>query len=224
MTITDLHRRLLADVLAIGTPYPLVITGGYAAQAHGLVDRLSQDIDVATESPAPMVAIADDLVRGLGERGWQVSIISVDPLAARLMATSADTGEQCEVDVLKENLWGPPALTPYGPALGLDDVIGTKVRALADRAAPRDFVDVRAAARDHTIADLERLGERHGRGEFRLDDLRDRLGTAQWIDDAEFEAYGLSADDIAELRQWAQGWVSDLERRLNGGAYDDPDA
>ncbi|MGW7207110.1 nucleotidyl transferase AbiEii/AbiGii toxin family protein [Streptomyces sp. NPDC054837] len=221
MRITDLHRRLLADVLAIGTPYPLVITGGYAAQAHGLVSRLSQDIDVATESPAPMSAIADDLVRGLAEHGWQVSIISVDYLAARLMATSTDTGEQCEVDVLKENLWAQPALTPYGPVLALEDVIGTKVRALADRAAPRDFIDVRAAARDHTIADLEMLGERHGRGEFRLDDLRDRLGTAQWIDDAEFEAYGLSQDQIAELRQWAQEWVSDLEQRLNTGMDDD---
>ncbi|MER5917957.1 nucleotidyl transferase AbiEii/AbiGii toxin family protein [Streptomyces sp. NPDC001982] len=220
MNITALHRRLLADVLAIGTRYPLVITGGYAAQAHGLVDRLSQDIDVATENPAPMSAIADDLVRGLAERGWQVSIISVDPLAARLMATSADTGEQCEVDILKENLWARPTLTPYGPVLGLDDVIGTKVRALADRAAARDFVDVRAAAHDHTIADLETLGERHGRGQFHLDDLRDRLGTAQWIDDAEFEAYGLSAEQIAELRQWAQEWVSDLEQRLSAGMDD----
>jgi len=218
--ITELHRRLLADVLAIGNPYPLVITGGYAVQAHGLVSRLSQDIDVATESPAPMSAIADDLVRGLAERGWQVSIISVDPLSARLMATSADTGEQCEVDVLKENLWAPPARTPYGPVLALDDVIGTKVRALADRAAPRDFIDVRAAARDHTIADLEMLGQRHGRGEFRLDDLRDRLGTAQWIDDVEFEAYGLSLDEIEELRQWAQEWVSDLEQRLSADTDD----
>lgn len=26
MTLSGLHRRLLADVLAIGSPYPLVIT------------------------------------------------------------------------------------------------------------------------------------------------------------------------------------------------------
>ena len=57
------------------------------------------------------------------------------------------------------------------------------------------------------------LGKRHGRGQFRLDDLRDRLGTAQWIDDEEFEVYGLSADDISELRQW----VSDIEQRLSTG-------
>ncbi len=129
MNLSDLHRRLLHDVLAIGTPYPLVITGGYAVQAHGLVDRLSQDIDVATESPAPMADIANDLVRGLTERGWQVNVISVDSLAARLIVVSSDTGEECEVDVLKENLCAPATRTPFGPVLSLDDVIGTKVRA-----------------------------------------------------------------------------------------------
>ena len=113
----------------------------------------------------------------------------------------------------RKDLWAQPALTPYGQVLALDDVIGTKVRALAARAAPRDFVDVRAADQDHTTADLKMLGKRHGRGQFRLDDLRDRLGTAQWIDDEEFEVYGLSADDISELRQW----VSDIEQRLSTG-------
>ena len=42
-----LHRQLLANILVIGTSYPLVITGGYALQAHGLVDRQGQ------ASPAP---------------------------------------------------------------------------------------------------------------------------------------------------------------------------
>ncbi|WP_406729989.1 hypothetical protein WJ438_37425 [Streptomyces sp. GD-15H] len=55
MNLSEPHRRLLADVLDIGTPYPLVITGGYAVQAHGLVDRLSQDVDVATEGTCPRV-------------------------------------------------------------------------------------------------------------------------------------------------------------------------
>ncbi|MDQ1040216.1 hypothetical protein QFZ75_006632 [Streptomyces sp. V3I8] len=29
----ELHARLLEDVLALGSPYPLVPTGGYAVQA-----------------------------------------------------------------------------------------------------------------------------------------------------------------------------------------------
>lgn len=29
----ELHARLLADVIALGSPYPLVLTGGYAVRA-----------------------------------------------------------------------------------------------------------------------------------------------------------------------------------------------
>ncbi|MFH8371431.1 nucleotidyl transferase AbiEii/AbiGii toxin family protein [Streptomyces sp. NPDC018031] len=221
MNLSDLHRRLLADVLAIGTPYPLVITGGYAVQAHGLVDRLSQDLDVATENPAPMADITRDLEHGLTERGWHVAVISVDPLSARLVATDPRTGEECEVDVLKENLWSPPALTEHGPVLALDDVVGTKVRALADRGAVRDLIDVHAAADHHSITDLERLGERHGRDEFRLADLRDRLTGADWYDDEEFAAYGLTPETISLLRTWAQQWAHSLDQRLAAAGGDD---
>ncbi|CAM5684554.1 hypothetical protein SAVIM338S_07440 [Streptomyces avidinii] len=215
MNLSDLHRRLLSAVIDIGTPYPLVITGGYAVQAHGLVDRLSQDLDVATENPAPMPEIVARLEHGLAGRGWRVRVIGVDALSARLMVTDSHTGEDCEVDVLKEHFWTPPAQTEYGPVLPFDSVIGTKVRALADRGAVRDLIDVHAASRHRDPGELERLGERHGRDEFRLEDLRDRLVGAEWADDDEFTAYGLSADETAELRSWAQRWAADLDRRLH---------
>ncbi|MFH7596494.1 nucleotidyl transferase AbiEii/AbiGii toxin family protein [Streptomyces racemochromogenes] len=214
MNLTALHRRLLADVITIGSPYPLVITGGYAVQAHGLVERASQDLDVATENPAPMADIAADLARQLADGGWHITVIGVDPLSARLMATDRGDGGRCGVDVLKENLWAAPRATPYGPVLAFDDVIGTKVRALADRGAVRDLIDVHAAAPHRSLPELERLGLRHGRGAFRLDDLRDRLAGADWYDDEEFAAYGLDDDATAVLRAWARDWVADLEPRL----------
>jgi Nucleotidyl transferase AbiEii toxin, Type IV TA system len=147
MNLNALHRRLLQDVLEIGNAFPFVITGGYAVQAHGLVDRLSRDIDVATDSSVPMDSLAGLLVAGLTERGWLVRVIGVDPVSARFMVTDQGTGEDCEVDILKEGFNRPPETTPYGPVLALDDVIGTKVRALADRGYPRDLVDIHAASR-----------------------------------------------------------------------------
>ncbi|MER8225764.1 LysR family substrate-binding domain-containing protein [Streptomyces sp. NPDC094143] len=57
MNLTALHRRLLADILAVGGAYRLVLTGGYALPALGLVDRLSRDLDCATENPEPMERI-----------------------------------------------------------------------------------------------------------------------------------------------------------------------
>jgi hypothetical protein len=132
MNFTNLHRRLLRDLLEVGSDFPLVITGGYAVQAHGLVDRASQDLDVATQSPISMDAIVSAVETGLTARGWTVHQVESDPLSARFLAADAE-GRECEVDILKEAFWLPPLQTDYGPVLALDDVIGTKVRALADR-------------------------------------------------------------------------------------------
>ena len=86
MILSDLHRRLLHDVLEVGSPYPLVITGGYAVHADGLVDRPSQDLDVAIQNSVPMAEITAALSAGLTQRGWRVETILTDPLSARLIA------------------------------------------------------------------------------------------------------------------------------------------
>ncbi len=183
MKLTPLHERLLADILDLGSPYPLVLTGGYAVQAHGLVERFSRDLDVATENPAPMDEIVASLTAGLTARGWRTAQVQTDPLSGRFLVTDPDTGEECEVDVLKEAFWAPPAQTPYGPVLSFDDVIGTKVRALADRGTVRDLTDVQAASRHRSTADLETLGRHRAHDEFSLEDLRDRLTGADWYED-----------------------------------------
>jgi hypothetical protein len=192
MNLNALHRRLLQDVLEIGNAFPFVITGGYAVQAHGLVDRLSRDIDVATNSSVPMAALADHLVAGLTERMWQVRVIGIDPISARFMVTDPGTGEDCEVDIFKEGFNRPPEDTPYGPVLALDDVIGTKVRALADRGYPRDLIDIHAASKIRSQGELESLGRKCAWDEFSLEGLAMRLSSVQWRADEEFTAYGLS--------------------------------
>ncbi|MFJ8863834.1 nucleotidyl transferase AbiEii/AbiGii toxin family protein [Streptomyces sp. NPDC102451] len=215
MNLTGLHRRLLADVLAVGGEYPLALTGGYAVQAHGLVDRLSQDLDVATENPERMDNIATAVRIGLEQRGWQVSALETDPLSARLIVTDPVSREECEVDILKEALWRPPVSTEHGLVLSLEDVVGTKVRALADRGLARDLIDVQSATGRWNPVELEELGRRHARESFDLSELQARLGGADWIDDTEFAAYGLDEEAIAGLRQWAQTWADDIGERLH---------
>ncbi|MFI1970062.1 hypothetical protein BLA24_18565 [Streptomyces cinnamoneus] len=224
MKITGLQQRLLADVVAIGSPYPLVLTGGYAVQAHGLVDRFSEDLDLATESPAPMEGIAAALQRGLTERSWRVRAVETTPLSARMVVTEAPTGAECEVDVFKETMAHPPLQTAYGPVLALDDVVGTKVRALAARGYPRDLVDVHAAFASGrwSRVEVEELGRAHAGDAFDLGELRARLDGAEWTDDREFAAYGLDEEQIAGLRRWAQEWADDIgERLLEEAPYED---
>ncbi|MGW2835833.1 nucleotidyl transferase AbiEii/AbiGii toxin family protein [Streptomyces sp. NPDC001286] len=219
----ELHARLLADVISLGSPYPLVLTGGYAVRAHRLVHRPSQDLDVATQNPAPMADIAATLRAGLEARGWTVQTMETAPLSARFTVSDPATGQECEVDILKEIFWRPIAQSPYGPVLAEEDVIGTKVRALADRGAPRDLIDVFAASRRWTNADLEEFGRRHARGRFEHEDLQANLTGADWIDDEAFAAYGLDNTTITTLRVWATQWANDLAARLHEQA-DDPNS
>lgn len=223
MNLTELHRRLIADVLAVGGAYPLVLAGGYAVRAHGLVDRLSQDIDVATENPEPMERIAGTVRAGLERRGWRVRVPETDPLSARLVVTDPADGQECEVGILKETLWRPPVRTAHGLVLSLDDLVGTKVRALADCGLARDLIDVRAASGHWSHAELEELGRRHARDTFDLTELQSRLDGVDWIDDTEFAAYGLDDAAIGDLRRWAQQWSDDIAERLleEAGPADD---
>ncbi|MEU6537715.1 nucleotidyl transferase AbiEii/AbiGii toxin family protein [Streptomyces sp. NPDC047000] len=213
------RRDLLTDVLVVGAPYALALTGGQAVRAHGLVERVSRDVDVATESQADMASIAGALRAGLTAYGWSVRVRETAPLAAGLLVTDPATGERREVTVAKETLWRPPVSTGLGPALALEDVVGTKVRALADRGLARDLVDVHAAAARWTLPELEELGRRHAPDVFDLADLAARLTGLDWIDDTEFTAHGLDDDAVAGLRRWAQAWADDIaERLVEGGA------
>ncbi len=152
-----------------------------------------------------MADIAATLRAGLEARGWTVHALEIAPLSARFTVSDPATGQDCEVDVLKEIFWRPFAQSPYGPVLAEEDVIGIKIRALADRGAPRDLIDVFAASRRWTNAELEEFGRRHARGRFEREDLQSNLTGAEWTDDEAFAAYGLDDAAITALRTRVSG-------------------
>lgn len=227
-----MRRRLLSDLLAVGTPYGLVLAGGDAVRAHGLADRPVRGVDVATESPVETGDIVTALRAGLEERGWRVRTSETEPLAARLVVDApvaeAETGAGAEpepeaefragaeyvVQVVKEVLWRPVEVSESGPVLSLEDLVGTRVRALAGQGLAPDLVDVHAAADRWSYPELEELGRRHAGDALDLTDLQTRLVGAEWIDDREFTACGLDDRAVAELRRWAQEWADDIGERL----------
>jgi hypothetical protein len=217
----EAHLRLLGDLLAAGERYRLVLAGECAVSAHGLVGRPGRGVDAATEHSAAMADIVVTVRSGLEARGWAVRVTGTVPLAARLVAADPVSGARCEVGVHKEVLWRPPVRTRLGPALSLEDLVGTRVRALAGRGLPGDLVDVHAAAGRWSRPELEELGRRHAPGTFDLADLQARLTGTDWFDDARFGAYGLDERAVAALRRWAQEWADDIAERLVEGR--DPD-
>ncbi|MGV9785735.1 hypothetical protein [Streptomyces sp. NPDC003435] len=219
MSILESHQRLLADVVSAGSPYGLVLAGGYALEAHGVVGRGHGNLDFATESPEAMESIARGLGGALEARGRTVRTGAVGALSAQLVVGDPQSGEDVELALHKEAFWQPSELTVYGPALSLVDAVGTKIRALYDRGAAVDLVDARAAAERFSLPELEELGRRHAYDVFDLPTLQSRLTGTDFYSDFEFRRYGLPREDVGPLRAWAQHWSDDIgERLLEDGA------
>lgn len=64
-------------------------------------------------------------------------------------------------------------------------------------------------------ADLESLGRRRAHDEFNRGDLRDRLIGADWYEDEDCTAYGLTSRQIEELTVWALEWAEDPGARIH---------
>ncbi|MGK4581902.1 nucleotidyl transferase AbiEii/AbiGii toxin family protein [Kitasatospora sp. HPMI-4] len=214
MRLNPVHELLLADLLTVGAPYAFALGGGCAVLVHGLVDRPAEVLGVATESPVPMAEIAAEVGAGLAGCGWTVRRLESGAVSARLAVRDPVSAQGAEVELRKEVFWRPVLHTGYGPVLALEDVVGTRVRALADRGLPRDLVDVHAAADRWSHPELEELGRRHTRGAFDLTELQARLAGADLLDDREFAVLGLDEDARTGLRAWAQSWVDDIAERL----------
>jgi predicted nucleotidyltransferase component of viral defense system len=211
--VDNLHRQLLQIGYGAGEDLGLVLAGGYAMVAHELLDRPSRDVDFATATAIPLPQVADRLAAAYEDVGFSVTVVEATPRMARMVVATGTTA--CEVDLLKEAI-GPPALLNVGPVLALDDAVGLKVRALHDRAAHRDFVDLFAANARRSWVEMEVLGARHT-FEFSLEELALRLSAVDELDQRVFGSYGLDSLRIAQLRGWAADWACDINARLAAG-------
>ncbi|WP_190129885.1 hypothetical protein [Streptomyces mashuensis] len=214
-------RRLLADLVVAGAAYPLVLGGAYALRAHGIgaVVAGGAGLELVTDAAEPMDRIVDALRAGLVERGWGVRVTGGgEPLEARLVVAdpAAGTGDDAYTVGLAKETMRQPVLTVHGLTLAVEDAVGLRVRALADRGLAGDLMDVRAAAAcgRWSWAELEALGRRHARDAFDLADLQARLEAADLLDDRAFAAQGLDEAARTALRGWAHAWAADIAERL----------
>jgi hypothetical protein len=216
MPLENLQRQVAAVVLAAAAEHGFALAGGCALIAHGLTDRLTEDIDLFTDDERGVQAATQAVEDGLRAAGFRAErqdktggLADVFPGMGDGLAEwiiTAPDGRQVTVQMSYFERGRKPVLMDVGPVLDLDDVVAGKVVALASRAAERDYLDVAAAiGRGYQVSQLIRLageldpGLTHG--EFSDAGRRlDRLG------DRAFARYGLSPADVARLRMQLAGW------------------
>jgi len=104
-----------------------------------------------------------------------------------------------------------PVQMRLGPVLHPDDAMANKMSALYGRALARDFIDVDAALRSgrYDREALLRLAERADRG-FDRRRFAEAIGQAQVLDADDFAEYGITRQDLDDLRSRFAEWQTEL--------------
>jgi len=215
MPLTELHRRVATVALRVATRYGFALGGGNALIAHGLIDRPTQDVDLFTNEETGVGAAAGSVEAALAAAGFEAQREDdADGLSDKFEGMSeglaewtvtAPDGQQMMLQMAYFDRTRQPVTMDVGPVLSLEDVVGGKVCALAGRAEPRDYIDTAAALEHYTVQDAIRLARRLDPG---LED-RDFADAGRRLDrwgDTVFTPFGLSAADIAALRDAFRDW------------------
>jgi hypothetical protein len=215
MPLTELHRRVATVALRVATRYGFALGGGNALIAHGLITRPTQDVDLFTNEETGVGAAAGSVEAALQAAGFEAQREdNADGMSdifegmgeglAEWTVTAPD-GQQMMLQMAYFDRTRQPVTMDVGPVLSLEDVVGGKVCALAGRAEPRDYIDTAAALEHYTVRDAIRLARRLDPG---LED-RDFADAGRRLDrwgDSVFTPFGLSAADIAALRDAFRDW------------------
>ncbi|SEG72462.1 Nucleotidyl transferase AbiEii toxin, Type IV TA system [Thermomonospora echinospora] len=207
-----LHELATRIGLTATEKYGFALAGGYAIQAHGFLDRISEDVDLFTVNEArdqfgEAVAAATAAYRSAG---FDVEVPLSNDGFARLLITTPD-GHSVKVELGIDWRAHPPVGLSVGPVLHPDDAVGNKVAALYGRAEVRDFVDVDAVLRSgrYSTGDLLRLAATADPG-FEPEMFVHALNALDRLPDQAFGVHGLSPSQIAELRNRFKTWAAEI--------------
>jgi hypothetical protein len=215
MPILDLHRKIAAIALGVAARHGFALGGGNALLVHGIVNRLTEDIDLFTDQEDGVARAADSVEFALCSAGFTAErrdktggLADIfegmgEQMAEWLLTT--DDNEQTTLQMAYIERHNPPVQRAVGPVLDLEDVVGSKVCALAGRVATRDYIDTAAAMRRFTVEQLIGYARRLDPG-LTDRDFADAGRRLDDLDDALFSRYGLTPADVAELRERFAGW------------------
>jgi hypothetical protein len=215
MPIDGLQREVAVIALRAAARHGFALAGGNALIAHGIVDRPTDDVDLFSDQEAGVAAAAQAVEDALREAGFQASRRDTagglgevfygmaEGLAEWIII--APGGQVTMLQMAYFDRTRGPVTMDLGPVLDLEDLAGSKVCALASRVEPRDYVDTAAALKHYTVDQLIGFARRLDPG-LELRDFADAGRQLDRLPDGVFDRYGLSPQDVAQLREQLAVW------------------
>jgi len=182
------------------------LAGGSALLALGAIDRPTHDIDAFVAAgpdtpPGDVGPLVIALRARLATEGWDVSVDRELVTFARLVARRDD--DAVEVDLAVDS----PPLFPIEHVHDLlvlagQDLAARKILAILDRAAGRDFTDLRALSDRYSQEEILRWAQDLDSG-VRTADVAHAFTKLERLGDADLPC---SPESAPELRTWFRTW------------------
>jgi hypothetical protein len=215
MPLDELHREVAVIALGAASRHGFALGGGNALIVHGLIDRPTEDVDLFTDEDGGVTSAAAAVETALRAAGFAAERQDKTAGLADVFYGMGDGlaewvvtgpgGGQMMLQMAYFDRERSPVTMDVGPVLDLEDVVGSKVCALASRVEPRDYVDTAAALNRYTVDQLIAFAKRLDPG---LTD-REFADAGRQLDrmpDGVFARYGLGAAAVARLRERFTAW------------------
>jgi Nucleotidyl transferase AbiEii toxin, Type IV TA system len=198
---------VLARVLEILPPESsFALAGGGALIARGIVERVTDDLDLFTSEQRDVRLAATLVEEGLAESGWTVDTVRAGASFRRYRVTDLTTASETLLDIGWDARIDPPSRTELGPTLTVHELAADKVLALFGRAEARDLVDLHALSAQVGYGDMLAAAREKDAG-FDTYVFAQMLARTAARPDADFP---IDAQRLAEVREWAHQWRSEL--------------
>jgi predicted nucleotidyltransferase component of viral defense system len=191
------------------------LAGSNALAVHGIIARPTEDVDLFTDNDHGVDTVAGHVAQALTAAGFDVRAVQMtDDLSDIFEGFSRDmaeyevsrSGRTVQLQLVRFDRSHSPVLMDIGPVLHLEDLLASKVAALATRAEPRDYIDVAGALRRFSRGQLIDLA-RHADPGLSDEEFSDAMQRLDRLDDTVFTSqYKLTMKQVRALRDAFSAW------------------
>ncbi|MEV6633167.1 nucleotidyl transferase AbiEii/AbiGii toxin family protein [Actinoplanes sp. NPDC051470] len=208
--MTDFFTDVARIALGVADKHGFVLGGGVAWLVNGLVRRPTEDVDLFTDAEDGVAAAAEEVASALAGAGYAVAREAPDEMFDGMddhlrEFLVADGDRALRLTLCRLDRRRAPVVMDIGPVMHLDDLVATKVAALAGRREVRDYIDVAAALERYPLDRVLTLA-RAADPALDDEDLADAGRYLDRLDDARFAVYGLGPAEVAALRLTLRDW------------------
>ena len=212
MNERELQRIVTRIALDASGPSGFALAGSGAIREHGVIDRLTEDVDLFTSNTDErnFGGAVERVVHALSSNGYTVELLRRTEQFARMHVRTAD-GQQVDVDMGMDWREAEPVTLEVGPVLSIQDAIGNKISALYSRAEARDFFDVDAirASGHYTDAQLISAATERDPG-FEVSMFATRLERVNLFAVEDLQEYGVDEAEMAAIKSRLSAWAAEL--------------